>query len=238
MIIIGNWKMNKTYSETVEFIKEFKELHREEKNKYPRKMKFAIAAPFVNLSAFLKSKLPVCAQNVSEHASGAYTGEVSASMLKDLNVTYAIVGHSERRQYYGETDEIVNAKAKALIEAGITPVICVGETLEEYEAGKTKQVVLKQLQDSLKGLDLEKIVLAYEPIWAIGTGKVATPEIAEEVCKFIRKNTSKKLVIQYGGSVKPDNVAELAAQKNIDGFLVGGASLTAKGFVKLLTLNN
>ncbi|WP_036436855.1 triose-phosphate isomerase [Mycoplasma elephantis] len=237
MIIIGNWKMNKTYDETVSFIKEFEKLDKLEKSKYAKNLKYAIAAPFTNLYAFTKTKIPFCAQNVSQHNSGAYTGEVSASMLKSIGTKYAIIGHSERRQYFNETDEIINIKAKKLLESGITPVICVGETLEEYEAGKTKDVVLQQLQKSLADLDYSKIILAYEPIWAIGTGKVATPEIAEEVCKFIRENTSDKLVIQYGGSVKSDNIQELANQKNIDGFLVGGASLTPEGFVKLLTLN-
>lgn len=236
MVIIGNWKMNKTASETKEFITDFEKLYKTEKSKIGKDVKFAIGAPFVNLFAFQKSSIPACAQNVSEFSAGAYTGDTSISMLQDLGVKYVIVGHSERRQYHYETDEQVNNKAKKIIENGLTPVVCVGETLDEYENGSTKEVVLDQIKASLRDLDLEKIIVAYEPIWAIGTGKVATPEIAEEVCKFIRQNTSRDLVIQYGGSVNPNNIAELSSQPNINGFLVGGASLKANDFLKLLTL--
>ncbi|WP_036452962.1 triose-phosphate isomerase [Mycoplasma buteonis] len=239
LVIIGNWKMNKTFSETQSFLKDFAELYKTQKDKVVKGVKFAIAAPFANLAAFKSSKykaLQLAAQNMSNKEAGAYTGETSPKMLLDLNVKYVILGHSERRMYYGETDQFIYEKAKLAIENGITPVICVGETLEQYEAGKTKEVVKAQLQESVKDLDLSKIIVAYEPIWAIGTGKVATPEIAQDVCEFIHKSTSKKLVVQYGGSVSPKNIEELANQKDIDGFLVGGASLEADSFIKLLTL--
>ncbi|WP_036464103.1 triose-phosphate isomerase [Mycoplasmopsis sturni] len=239
-VIIGNWKMNKTFSETKEFLKEFTQ---EYKNKLDlianENIDFGIAAPFVDLAAFQGREiveLKVAAQDVSVHEKGAYTGEVAANMLTDLGVHYVVLGHSERRAYHGETNELVNEKAKTALAHGLVPVVCVGETLEEYEQGRTKEVVKKQVLASLKDLDLTRVVLAYEPIWAIGTGKVATPEIAQEVCEFIRSITSEDLVIQYGGSVSPANIAELSSQKDINGFLVGGASLTAESFVKLLTL--
>ena len=189
-----------------------------------------------------KSDVGLGAQNVHEKPSGAYTGEVSPSMLVDLRCGYVILGHSERRTLCGETDAVVNAKTKAALAAGLTPIVCVGETLEEREAGRTAAVVTAQVQGSLAGLsaaDLEKIVVAYEPVWAIGTGKVATPAQAQEVHALIRSllaGLSSPAVaagvrIQYGGSVKPDNAADLAAQPDIDGALVGGASLKADDFL-------
>lgn len=236
MVIIGNFKMNKTASETKDFIKELEANIVANSAKISSDVEYAIAAPFVNIFAFQGSKIPVGAQNVSHHSQGAYTGEISVSMLKDLGVKYVILGHSERRQYHYESDSLINAKARKVIEAGMIPVVCVGETLDEYESGATNEVVLEQLESSLEDLDLSKIIIAYEPIWAIGTGKVATPEVANNVCKFIREKTAKDIVIQYGGSVNPSNVAELASQPDIDGFLVGGASLKPNDFTQLLTL--
>ncbi|MGZ9431315.1 triose-phosphate isomerase [Mycoplasma sp. CB776] len=238
LTIIGNWKMNKNAQETKAFLDEFSRLYSENKTKISDEVTFGIAAPFTNLFLFEKSNLKIVAQNFSNFDSGAYTGEISASMLKDLSVSFVILGHSERRQYFGETDELVNLKVHQALKEGLTPVVCVGETLEEYENNKTKDVILHQLKNSLKNVeDFSKIVIAYEPVWAIGTGKTATAQIAQEVCEFIRENTYKDVVIQYGGSVSPTNIEELMNQKDIDGALVGGASLKADSFIKLLTLN-
>ena len=179
------------------------------------------------------AKLAIAAQDVSQHDEGAYTGEVSAKMLSSYQVKYVIVGHSERRMYHHETDEIVNAKATRALERNITPIVCVGETLEEYEAGKSEEVVHDQLIGSLANLDLSKVIIAYEPIWAIGTGKTATVEYAQKMCAFIRSVTSEETLIQYGGSVNAQNIHELLNQPDIDGALVGGASLNADTFVKL-----
>ncbi|MBN4083553.1 triose-phosphate isomerase [Mycoplasma sp. CSL10137] len=239
LIIIGNWKMNKNFSETEKFISDFSKEYQSKKDLIYKNVKFGVGVPSVNLSAFRLNKvtdLKLAAQNVSDKPKGAYTGEVSTSMLNDLNVDYVILGHSERRTYYHETNEEVYAKAKATIEAGMTPIICVGETLEEYEKGLTKEVVKNQIEKSVADLDYTKVVVAYEPIWAIGTGKVATPEIAQDVCAYIHSITSNDLKVQYGGSVNPNNINELSSQKDIDGFLVGGASLEVESFVKLLTL--
>ncbi|NBW97589.1 MAG: triose-phosphate isomerase [Planctomycetia bacterium] len=182
------------------------------------------------------------AQNMLDKAGGAYTGEIAPPMLVDLGCDYVILGHSERRTLFGETDSAVNVKAKAALAAGLVPIVCVGETLEEREAGRTAAVVTAQVQGSLAGIpagDLEKVVVAYEPVWAIGTGKVATPEQAQEVHALIRGLLAKlaspevagRVRIQYGGSVKPDNAADLARQPDIDGALVGGASLKADDFL-------
>ncbi|ATO30968.1 triose-phosphate isomerase [Mycoplasmopsis bovirhinis] len=239
LLIIGNWKMNKTYSQTLDFLNKFETLYKQKKDFVANNVTFAIASPFVNLSAFKQNKvtaLNLAAQDVSKHEKGAYTGEVAANMLVDLNVKYVILGHSERRTYHNECNKTVYAKAKLALAQGLTPVICVGETLEEYEQGLTKEVVRKQVEGSVNDLDLSKIVVAYEPVWAIGTGKVATAAIAQEVCEFIHQITSNDLVVQYGGSVSPQNIIELAAQKDINGFLVGGASLEPESFLQLLTL--
>lgn len=188
------------------------------------------------------SPVALGAQNMHDQSSGAFTGEVAPPMLLDLGCRYVILGHSERRTLFGETDAVVNAKARAALAAGLTPIVCVGETLEEREGGRTAAVVTTQVQGSLAGLtpaDLEKIVVAYEPVWAIGTGKVATPQQAQEVHALIRgllgglasPAVAAKVRIQYGGSVKPDNAADLAVQPDIDGALVGGASLKADDFL-------
>ena len=188
------------------------------------------------------SPVALGAQNMHDQSSGAFTGEVAPPMLLDLGCRYVILGHSERRTLFGETDAVVNAKARAALAAGLTPIVCVGETLEEREGGRTAAAVTTQVQGSLAGLtpaDLEKIVVAYEPVWAIGTGKVATPQQAQEVHALIRgllgglasPAVAAKVRIQYGGSVKPDNAADLAVQPDIDGALVGGASLKADDFL-------
>jgi triosephosphate isomerase len=189
-----------------------------------------------------KSDVGLGAQNMHDKASGAFTGEVAPPMLVDMSCRYVILGHSERRTLFGETDAAVNVKTKAALAAGLVPIVCVGETLEEREAGKTAAVVTAQVKGSLAGLspaDLEKVVVAYEPVWAIGTGKVATPEQAQEVHALIRgllaglssPEVAARVRIQYGGSVKPDNAADLARQPDIDGALVGGASLKADDFL-------
>ncbi|WP_215741015.1 triose-phosphate isomerase [Mesomycoplasma hyorhinis] len=238
-IIIGNWKMNKTFTQTKEFFSAFNQLYIENKNKINQNLDFVVALPAINVAAFSKNttKLELAVQNMSQFEKGAYTGEISAQMLLDLNVKYAIIGHSERRQYFKETDLDVNAKTQQAIKNNIIPVVCVGETLEEYEAQKTSQVIEYQLKNSLKDVDLSKVIVAYEPIWAIGTGKTATPEQAQQVCKFIRKQTNKNLTILYGGSVSQENIEQLLNQADINGALVGGASLKVDSFIKLLTLN-
>lgn len=238
-VIIGNWKMNKTLSETKEFFTEFNSLYTNNKNKIISNLDFAVAVPFINTTAFElnKTELQLAVQNISQFEKGAYTGEISAQMLLEQKVKYAIVGHSERRQYFKETDQDVNAKTQQAIKNNIIPVVCVGETLEEYEKNQTNQVIEHQLKHSLQNVDLSKIIIAYEPIWAIGTGKTATPEQAQKVCKFIREKTDKNALILYGGSVNPENIEQLLNQSDIDGALVGGASLKADSFIKLLTLN-
>ncbi|WP_033161140.1 triose-phosphate isomerase [[Mycoplasma] collis] len=235
--IIGNWKMNKTSTETKNFIDEFNELYKINKDKI-QNVNFAIAAPFVNLFLFNESKIEFAAQNMSQFEKGAYTGEISASMLKNLNTKYVILGHSERKSYFNESDEIINKKLHLALENNLIPIVCIGETLEQYENNQTKEVILNQIKKSLKGInDFSKIIIAYEPIWAIGTGKTASSKLAQEMCQFIRENTSKNAIIQYGGSVSSENIADLMSQNDIDGALVGGASLDAKSFIKLLTLN-
>jgi triosephosphate isomerase len=200
--------------------------------------------PVTEVVAKAGGDVAVGGQNASDKESGAFTGEVAPSMLVDLGCGYVILGHSERRTLFGETDALVNAKTKAALAAGLVPIVCVGETLAEREAGRTEAVVTEQVNGSLAGLDaasLEKTVVAYEPVWAIGTGKVATPEQAQEVHATIRRllvslssaATAAKVRIQYGGSVKPDNAAELAACLDIDGALVGGASLKADDFLAI-----
>jgi triosephosphate isomerase len=204
----------------------------------------AYLVPVAEAVASAGGDVAVGGQNASDKESGAFTGEVAPPMLLDVGCRYVILGHSERRTLFGETDAAVNAKAKAALAAGLVPIVCVGETLEEREAGRTDAVVSQQVKGSLAGLDaaaLEGIVVAYEPVWAIGTGKVATPEQAQEVHALIRgllaglssRATAGKIRIQYGGSVKPDNAADLAACPDIDGALVGGASLKADDFLAI-----
>jgi triosephosphate isomerase len=244
-IIAGNWKMNKTSPEARILVAEILE-------KLGRfdEAEVVICPPFTSLVACQealgnRTEIDLGAQNMHHEISGAYTGEISAAMLKSLFVRFVILGHSERRQYFGETDAAVNKKAKAAFTARLRPIICVGETLKEREAGKMSAVITKQVQDSCAGFtedDWALTVLAYEPVWAIGTGKTASPDQAQEVHALIRatiekmagKAISDKLRIQYGGSVKPDNAELLLNQPDIDGALVGGDSLDAESFVDII----
>jgi len=241
--IAGNWKMFKTKAEALEFAKEFKELYE------GTDVQTAICAPFTNLEALVEAfkgtDIKVGAQNVHFADNGAYTGEISVSMLEEIGVDFCIVGHSERRQYFGETDETVNLKLKKLFEGTIRPIMCVGESLEERDADKAFDIVKGQLEKGLEGIgkaDIAKLVIAYEPIWAIGTGRTATPEQAEEMCAFIRETlislydeeTADEVIIQYGGSVKPANATEIMNMDEIDGALVGGASLKPADFMEII----
>ena len=243
IIIAGNWKMNKTCTETKEFFNELLPLIKGlDRN-------VIVGVPFTSIQTAVEltkgSIVKIAAQNMNPNESGAYTGEVSPLMLKDLNVEYVILGHSERRAYYNESDEFINEKVKSALKHNIKPILCIGENLEQREKGITTDVVKEQLLKDLKDLTKEEIVnvvIAYEPIWAIGTGKTATPEMAQEVHKFIRdlltnlysKEIADEVTIQYGGSMKPSNVVELLAQADIDGGLIGGASLEPESFKSLI----
>ena len=241
--IAGNWKMFKTKAEAIAFAEEFRELYKD------TDVQTAICAPFTNLEAlkeaFAGTEIKVGAQNVHFADEGAFTGEISVSMLEEIGVDFCIVGHSERRQYFGETDETVNKKLKKLFEGPIRPILCVGESLEERDADKAFDVVGGQIKADLDGIDaadVKKLVIAYEPIWAIGTGRTATPDQAEEMCAFIRKTlielygeeVSDEVIIPYGGSVKPANATEIMNMDEIDGALVGGASLKPKDFMEII----
>lgn len=247
-IIAGNWKMNKTPSETKAFAEQFKAIL--PKTKW---CDIVVCAPTVDLSAavraFKDSRIAVGAENVYFEKSGAYTGEISADMLADLGVRYVIVGHSERRALFGETDEIVNKKVLAALEAGLNPIICVGESLAQREMGVTMELIALQVKSALAGVSAEQMrrcVIAYEPIWAIGIGKTATAEQAAEVCTSIRTTVrhlygariARSITIQYGGSMKPGNAAELLAQPDIDGGLIGGAALKPADFVEIINAAN
>lgn len=241
--IAGNWKMFKNRVEAREFAEEFKKLYKD------TDVQTAICAPFTDLEtlveAFAGTDIKVGAQNVHFADEGAYTGEVSMAMLEDIGVDFCIVGHSERRQYFAETDETVNLKLKKLLTGAIRPIMCVGESLDERDAGSAFDRVKSQLQLGLADIDAKdaaRIVIAYEPIWAIGTGRTATPEQAEEMCAFIRntlielydEDTADEMIIQYGGSVKPANATDIMNMDEIDGALVGGASLKAKDFMEII----
>ena len=243
-IIAGNWKMNKTPSETKAFAEQFKAIL--PKTKW---CDIVVCAPTVDLSAavraFKDSRIAVGAENVYFEKSGAYTGEISADMLADLGVRYVIVGHSERRALFGETDEIVNKKVLAALEAGLNPIICVGESLAQREMGVTMELIALQVKSALAGVGAEQMrrcVIAYEPLWAIGTGNTATSAQAQEVCASIRATlgklydleTAQTISILYGGSMNAGNAAELLAQPDIDGGLIGGASLKPVDFSKIV----
>lgn len=243
-IIAGNWKMNKTNKEAVEMLTELKEIVAGIDS-----VGIVIGAPFTALSDAVKavagSNIKIAAENVYPKESGAYTGEVSPVMLKEIGVEYVILGHSERREYFNETNEFINEKVKCVLAHQMTPILCIGEKLEDREAGRTNDVNKTQLRGGLAGLTAEeakKVVIAYEPVWAIGTGKTATPEIAEETHKAIRteladmfgEEVANEITVQYGGSMKPSNAKELLAQADIDGGLIGGASLAAKDFSEIV----
>ena len=243
-LIAGNWKMYKTTAEAKAFAEEFSKLYKD------TDVRAAICAPFTQLvalkEAFAGTNVKLGAQNVHFEDEGAFTGEISVEMLKEIGVDYCIIGHSERREYFAETDETVNLKLKKLFSSSeIIPILCVGENLSEREAGNAFDVVEGQLKADLEGIDkadVSKLVIAYEPIWAIGTGKTATPEQAGEMCAHIRniveklydEDTCDSVIIQYGGSVKPENASEIMNMDVIDGALVGGASLDASKFIKIV----
>ncbi len=243
-IAAGNWKMFKTAKEASKMISELKELVKGVSDR-----EVVICPPFTALESAVNaakgSNVKIGAQNLYWEEKGAFTGEIAPGMIKDLGCEYVIIGHSERRQYFGETDATVNKRTFSALKAGLKPIICVGETLQERESEKTFSVIETQIKGGLKGLSEEQMkdcVIAYEPVWAIGTGKTASKEQAQEVHAFIRKllsdlfgkDTSDAARILYGGSVKPDNVKDLMSQPDIDGGLVGGASLEAEPFSKIV----
>ncbi len=243
-LIAGNWKMNKVTSDASDLAKE---IQHQAGNQTA--VNVVVCPPFTSLqsvSNLIKdSNVQLGAQNMSAESSGAFTGEVSAEMLRDLLTNYVILGHSERRAYYGETDEVVNRKVHAALENSLKPIFCVGETLEQREAGQTLSIIQDQIKSGLIHVTADKadsIVVAYEPVWAIGTGKTATPEMAQEVHSEIRKQLSElfnadvasKIKILYGGSMKPENADELLAQEDIDGGLIGGAALNARSFCGII----
>ncbi len=242
-VIAGNWKMNMLPGEAIEFINELTPLVKDTENEV------ILCVPYTDLFYALltaqNTNIKIGAQNMHFEEAGAYTGEVSGKMLKSINVEYVIIGHSERREYFAETDETVNKKVKAAFKYGLKPIVCVGETLEEREAGKTVDKITKQTELALEGLTNEQVentIIAYEPIWAIGTGKTATSEDANNSIKEIRnkigeiygQETASRVIIQYGGSVKSSNAKELFSMSDIDGGLVGGASLKAEEFSKIV----
>jgi triosephosphate isomerase (TIM) len=244
LIIAGNWKMNKTAAEGVDLVKDLKiDLAN------IKEVDIVVCPPYTALcevsKVILHSNIRLGAQNMSEHHFGAYTGEIAAGMLKEFSVRYVILGHSERRQYQKESDELISKKALAAHAASIKPIVCVGELLAEREAGLTEKVLETQVRGSLAGLSkqqMEETVVAYEPVWAIGTGKTATSAQAQEAHAFIRKllvsmfdeATARRVRIQYGGSVKPSNARELMSQPDVDGALVGGASLETRSFADII----
>ncbi len=247
-IFAGNWKMYKTYNDAVELVKgimkDIADIGSKEVIVFPPAVYLRDIVPLCK-----KSKIDVGIQNIHFEKEGAFTGEISPVMAKDTGVRYALIGHSERRHVFHESNDDVNKKVKAALEIGLEPVVCVGELLEEREAGKSEDVVKQQTELAFKDIDsnfMQKIIIAYEPVWAIGTGKVATPEIADSMHKSIREIVKKKynnkiadeISILYGGSVKPENIAELYAKDNIDGVLVGGASLKIKSFLDIIHVSN
>ena len=242
-VIAGNWKMNMLPDETIKFIEEFAPLVKDTENEV------ILCVPYTDLFYALLNvqgtNIKIGAQNMHWEEKGAFTGEVSGKMLKSIGVEYVIIGHSERRQYYNETDETVNKKIKAAFNVGLKQIVCVGETIEERENGKTAEIITNQTKLALEGLSNEQVentIIAYEPIWAIGTGKTATSEDANNSIKEIRnkiaeiygQNTASRVIIQYGGSVKSSNAKELFTTSDIDGGLVGGASLKAEEFSKIV----
>ena len=244
-IIAGNWKMNNTVAQTKALVADLIPLVKD------AACDVVICTPYTDLAAAVEAtagtNIKVGAENVHWAAKGAFTGEISAEMLVELGVEYVIIGHSERRQYFGETDETVNKRTKAVIAAGMTPITCIGETLEEREGGITEKVLDRQLEIGLAGIeDVTKVVIAYEPVWAIGTGRTATDEQAQETIAYIRKKIgelfcpkcAEKVIIQYGGSMNAGNCKGLMAQPDIDGGLIGGAALKPDQFVDIINAAN
>ena len=245
-VIAGNWKMNMLPDDAIRFISDLEPLVKDTENEV------VLCVPYTDLFYALltaqNTNIKIGAQNMHWEETGAYTGEVSGKMLKAIGVEYVIIGHSERRQYFAETDETVNKKIKSAFNYGLKPIVCVGETLEQREEGKAKEIVTAQIENDLEGLTDEQVantIIAYEPIWAIGTGKTATSEDANEMTKTIREkisniygqNISDRVIIQYGGSVKSSNAKELFSMSDIDGGLVGGASLKVEEFSKIVNYN-
>ena len=245
-VIAGNWKMNMLPNEAINFIESLSKLVKDTENEV------ILCVPYIDIFYSVlnaqETNIKIGAQNMHWEESGAYTGEVSAEMLKSVGVEYVIIGHSERRQYFAETDETVNKKLKKALTVGLKPIVCVGETLEQREQGITMQIITSQTEKALEGLtsnEVEKVIIAYEPIWAIGTGKTATKEDANDAVKQIRNKianiygneTAEKVIIQYGGSVKASNAKELFEMSDIDGGLVGGVSLKAEEFSKIVNYN-
>lgn len=245
-IIAGNWKMNMLPNEAIQFIEGLEKLVKDTENEV------VLCVPYTDLFYALMTaqgtNIKIGAQNMHWEEKGAYTGEISAEMLKSINVEYVIIGHSERRQYFAETDETVNKKIKKALQVELKPILCVGETLEQREAGIVEKIITTQTEKALEGLtkeQVEKVVIAYEPIWAIGTGKTATKEDANDAIKMIREkiaqiygqNVAEGVIIQYGGSVKATNAKELFEMSDIDGGLVGGASLKLDEFEKIVNYN-
>jgi len=244
IFIAGNWKMNKTASEARVLLDELISNLKDE-----QEVEIAVCPPYTALETTKKllegTNIRLGAQNIYFEDSGAFTGEISPAMLKDIGCDYVIIGHSERRQYFGETDVNINKKIKKALEIGLKPIVCIGETLQQRDEGITEKILDTQIRGCFSGFsekDMEEMVIAYEPVWAIGTGKTATTEQAEEAHKFIRgliaelfsKDISEKVRIQYGGSVKPDNAATLTNEPDIDGALVGGASLKSDSFTQII----
>jgi len=242
-IVAGNWKMNKTFSEGIDLINQIKE-----KDNSPKNVSLIIAPPFILTNEAAKlvnnSSIEVAGQNCANQEQGAFTGEISVAMLKSTGAKFVILGHSERRAYYHETDEIINTKIKLCLENDLTPIVCCGEVLKEREANKHFEVVAKQIKgmfDNISADQFKNIIIAYEPVWAIGTGKTASPEQAQEIHQFIRetiKNSygseiANNLSILYGGSCKPSNAKELFANPDVDGGLIGGAALNADDFIAI-----
>ena len=243
-IIAGNWKMNKSLEEAVEFVKEV-----QDKLPDASAVESVIGAPALFLPTMIQTRtnnqLVIAAQNCYTEDAGAFTGEISPKSLAEVGVQYVIIGHSERREYFNESNQFINEKAKAIFRNGMLPIICCGESLEQRESGETEPWIKEQITEALTGLtadQVKQLVIAYEPIWAIGTGKSSSAELANETCGFIRsvvgelysQDVANAVRIQYGGSVKPDNIAQYLAEDHIDGALVGGASLEPASFIQLL----
>ncbi|MFB2924012.1 triose-phosphate isomerase [Aerosakkonema funiforme] len=238
IVIAGNWKMYKTQAEALEFLQGFMSSLEET----PEEREIVLCAPFTDLGIMSKSlhgsRVQLGAQNVHWEDAGAYTGEIAAPMLLEIGVRYVIIGHSERRQYFGETDETVNKRLLAAQSHGLTPILCVGESKQQRDAGETESLIVGQLEKDLIGVDQHNLVIAYEPIWAIGTGDTCETKEANRVIGLIRSQlTNPDVPIQYGGSVKPDNIDEIMAQSDIDGVLVGGASLQPASFARIVNYN-
>lgn len=246
-VIAGNWKMNKTPSEAKALLTEIAPLVAN------AEAEVVACVPYVDIAVAVETvkgtNIKIGAENAHWEEKGAFTGEISTGMLKEIGVEYVVLGHSERRQYFGETDETVNLRTKAVLAAGLKPIVCVGELLKERETNITQEVIARQIKLDLLGVsaeDVKNVVIAYEPVWAIGTGKTATAEQAEEVCAFIRETLAKlyskevadSITIQYGGSMNDGNAAELLGKENVDGGLIGGASLVAEKFAAIVSAAN